>query len=93
MHIPWGMLNLSDPSSKTAFVPVNGAAEAVPVERIGLTIDTATQPPIALEIDWEPWQKAEYRERIKPGMLALSQALRDTAQLTPSTVPSESASS
>jgi hypothetical protein len=93
MRIPWGMLNLSDPSSKTAFVPVNGAAEAVPVERIGLTIDTATQPPIALEIDWEPWQKAEYRERIKPGMLALSQALRDTAQLTPSTVPSESASS
>jgi len=67
LRLPWSMLMLGDPSSRSAVIPVDGQARAVPVTEIGLLVDAGSGGQARAEITWEGWQRADYRERLKVG--------------------------
>lgn len=80
IRIPWSMLNVADPSSKTAFVPQDGVAAPVPFDVVKTSIWSPGMQPVTVDIAWEPWQRPTYAERMKVGADVLSQAMRDVAQ-------------
>lgn len=78
LRVPWSMLAIADPSSKTGLVPRDGQPTAVPVESIALTVNAGHGAVPVGVIDWEPWQQAQYTYRLKQGARAYEQALADT---------------
>lgn len=76
-RLPWSMLLMADPSSKTAVVPepLTNTAERrdkfgpkkVPVTDVALTVLTDNTE-ISLAVTWEGWNQASYRERSKVGL-------------------------
>jgi hypothetical protein len=76
LRLPWGLLGMSDPSSKQALVPQPDRSSAtVPVERIGLTIDLGEDRVETDGVAWEPWQRVVYEERLKAGIQVYVDAL------------------
>ncbi|NQU36495.1 MAG: hypothetical protein HQ526_02725, partial [Actinobacteria bacterium] len=66
LRLPWSMLGIADPSSRTGVVPgPNGQAVAVQVPEIPMTIDIGASPIAVGAITWEPWQQARATERVK----------------------------
>lgn len=68
VRIPWSMLMMGDPSSRTAVVPVDGKPRAVTVAQIGLLVDAGAGGQARATFSWEGWQRADYRERLKTGV-------------------------
>jgi hypothetical protein len=76
LRLPWGLLGMSDPSSKQALVPrPDRSSTTVPVGRINLTIDLGEDRFDTDGISWEPWQRVFYEERLKAGIQAYVDAL------------------
>ena len=68
LRMPWSMLMMGDPSSRTAVVPVDGQPRAVTVAQIGLLVDAGVNGQARADISWDGWQRADYRERLKVGV-------------------------
>jgi hypothetical protein len=77
IRVPWPMLGLSDPSSRTALgegkpaVPV-----AIPGLGLGIDADGSTTP---FEYTWPTWNSIGYDERVKQGADVLAAAFRETS--------------
>ncbi|MDA9912888.1 hypothetical protein N9D66_00335 [Candidatus Nanopelagicales bacterium] len=81
LRLPWSMLGLADPSSRTGVVPgADGIPVAVDVPDIPVTIDAGGEQVQVGEIRWEGWQEAKATERLKPGWQDLGVAMRATAE-------------
>ena len=80
LRLPWAMLGLGDPSSRTAVIPVKGRPRGVPVDQIGLQIDLGSGAIPVAPITWEGWQRAQHTERVKAGAQAFADALVDTSE-------------
>jgi len=77
MRLPWSMLLLGDPSSKTAVVPVDGEPTAEEVSQIRTTlVSQGTITPLGI-IDWDNWNYIDGTERVKKGAEAMSSAWHD----------------
>jgi len=75
LRLPWSMLGLGDPSSKTAVVPRAGQPVAVQVDDIGVVVDAGTGGTADLRIRWDAWNRAKHTERVKAGVQPLIDAL------------------
>lgn len=80
MRLPWSMLVLGDPSSKTAVIPVGGVPTPEQVDDIRVAIDLGVGPKPLVDIRWEAWNQVAGTERLKPGTEELAAAWRE---LTP----------
>lgn len=77
LRIPWPMLGLADPSSRTALgegVP----AELVEVPGIGLSFTTGGET-TRLDFAWPTWNHTTYTPRLKAGAGVLADAFADLA--------------
>jgi len=74
LRLPWSMLGLGDPSSKTAVVPRAGQPVAVKVDDIGVVVDAGTGGTADLRIRWDAWNRAKHTERVKAGVQPLTDA-------------------
>ena len=74
LRLPWSMLAMGDPSSRTAVQPVGGLAKAVPVGAITLLLDAGRGGSASGSVRWEMWQRATFTERQKPGVQPLVDA-------------------
>ena len=79
LRIPWSMLAIGDPSSKTAVVPQDGSPVGVPVETIGMVVDTDSGVQTVGDFGWEGWQQAQWSERTKADADAVAQAWKDVS--------------
>jgi hypothetical protein len=77
LRVPWPMLGLADPSSRTALGP-GTPARMVPVEGLGLTlqVDGSTN---RLDFSWPRWNSLDHTERLVAGHEVLARAFRDLA--------------
>ena len=71
LRLPWSMLALGDPSSHTAVVPAAGQPKAVTVDGIGVLVDAGAAGEATTTFRWDNWQRADYTERLKPGVQPL----------------------
>lgn len=77
LRIPWSMLGLADPSSRTALGPGTPARTvAVPGMTLHYDADGART---TLRFDWPTWNYTRYHERLKAGIGTLEAAFRDLA--------------
>lgn len=77
MRIPWSMLGLADPSSRSAL----GQGRPAPLVTIpGIVFDVTTQGSTErLDFTWPTWTRVSYTQRIKAGAAQLEKAYRDLA--------------
>ncbi|GAA5028412.1 hypothetical protein GCM10023258_23880 [Terrabacter aeriphilus] len=74
LRLPWSMLGLADPSSKTAVVPESGRPVGVRVDDIGVVVDAGPGGTADLRIGWDAWNRATHTERVKAGVQPLIDA-------------------
>ncbi len=69
LRIPWGLIGLSDPSSKQLLRPKpDGTMTSEPIERIGINIvDGKNVVTTTNGYAWEAWNKVSWHERKKAG--------------------------
>ena len=77
LRLPWPMLGLADPSSRTALGPGRPAL-LVPIEGLGLTFETDRSRE-RLDYSWKPWNSIGYTERLVAGADLLGEAFRELA--------------
>lgn len=75
LRLPWAMLGLGDPSSKTAVVPRNGEPVGVKVQDIGVVVDAGAGGTATARIGWDAWNRARHTERVKAGAQSFIDAL------------------
>jgi hypothetical protein len=80
LRLPWSMLGLGDPSSKTAVVPRRGKPVAVTVQDIGVVVDAGPGGRADLRIRWDAWNRAKHAERVKAGAQSFVDALADVSR-------------
>jgi hypothetical protein len=66
MRLPWPMVGLADPSSRTA-LGEGKPAEAVEVDGLGLVV-SVDGTPVSLDWSWPTWNSIGYTERLKAGV-------------------------
>ena len=71
LRLPWSMLALGDPSSRTAVLPDDGLPQAAAVAAVGVVLDAGPGGRAAGQLRWEGWQQAFATERLKPGVQPL----------------------
>lgn len=81
LRIPWSMLGIGDPSSKTQVVPTSGGVpKGVSVDDIMVSLKLDDETVELGKIKWEPWQKAKATERVKSGSEVLGKAFYDVSE-------------
>ncbi|GAB3440013.1 hypothetical protein GCM10027517_14010 [Phycicoccus ginsengisoli] len=80
LRLPWSMLGLGDPSSRTAVVPSHGKPKGVPVQGIGIVVDGGPAGRADLRLHWEAWNRATNTERVKAGAQAVVDAFVDVSR-------------
>ena len=79
LRLPWGMIGLSDPSSKLRLRPkADGTMASEPIERIGITI-VGPKGVVAKTsgYGWEAWNRVTWHERKKAGWPYLQTVMND----------------
>ena len=83
IRIPWMQLGIVDPSSHRALVPRlrNGTpvATTLPVPHIGLRVVSPIDGTAGAELAWDGWNVVHPAERLKAGVEAYADALRDVS--------------
>ncbi len=87
VRLPWSLLMMGDPSSRTAVVPrpapgastapdarVEHRPTAVVVAGIQLAVEAAGVGAARVEIGWDEWNRAQATERVKDGIQSLVDA-------------------
>lgn len=77
-RLPWSMLGMADPSSRTA-LGEGKPAEFVRVPGIGFTM-TAGQTTLPVRFTWDRWNYTTYTERPKAGIETLLDAVADLTE-------------
>jgi hypothetical protein len=77
LRLPWPMLGLADPSSRTALGP-GRPARMVPIKGLGLTFEVDGSRH-RLDYSWEPWNSIGHTERLVAGTDLLAEAFRELA--------------
>ncbi len=69
MRIPWGMIGLSDPSSKLVLRPQpDGKMKAAPIERVGVALAVSDGGVVTTSgYPWDAWNVVKWHERKKVG--------------------------
>ena len=69
MRIPWGMIGLSDPSSKLVLRPQpDGTMKTAPIERVGVAFAVADGAIVTTSgYPWDAWNVVKWHERKKVG--------------------------
>ncbi|MDU0313909.1 hypothetical protein RKE38_09445 [Phycicoccus sp. M110.8] len=80
LRLPWSMLGLGDPSSRTAVVPRDRRPVAVPVQDIGVVVDAGPGGRADLRLRWDTWNRATHTERVKAGAQVFVDALADVSR-------------
>lgn len=80
VRLPWSMLLMGDPSSKTAVVPADGQPTAQAVDTVNVSLDLGAGPAPLVDVDWEPWNVAAGTERIKQGADVLIDAWQEAGR-------------
>lgn len=75
LRLPWSMLMMADPSSRTALLPRDGKPTGVAVEKIETLIDAEGQGRAAFPVRWDAWNRVSYSERFKVGAQQMVDAL------------------
>ena len=81
LRLPWPMLGLADPSSRTALGP-GRPARLVPIDGLGLTFETDGSRE-RLDFSWPAWNSIGHTERLDAGADVLAEAFRDLAPCRP----------
>ena len=80
MRIPWAMLGLGDPSSRTVVVPsADGTARTAQVDGVGITVHAAGRAAAAGRLTWQTWNAVQYGQRLKAGAADLALAFAQTS--------------
>lgn len=76
VRIPHPALGITDPSSRQALVVAqDGSLSAIAFERIGISVLVDGQLHTTGGYTWEPWQAADWHERLRVGSEALTEVL------------------
>ena len=67
LRLPWGMLLIGDPSSKTAVLVQDGIALGQRIESIGVTLDLGSGPIPLPGLAWDEWNQVPTTPRVKAG--------------------------
>lgn len=79
LRVPWSMLGMADPSSRTALGPGDPAQGVkVPGIRFGFTVPGS--PAATTDWTWPTWNHVEHTERVKQGADVLADAFRATGR-------------
>lgn len=78
-RLPWAMLWLSDPSSRTALVPNRADRPGVPTAGLAVTVSVGGERLAGGTLTWKPWEAARHSERLKQDASTLARAMFDTA--------------
>ena len=79
LRIPWGLIGLSDPSSKLRLRPkADGTMSSEPIERIGINI-VGPKGVVAKTsgYGWEAWNRVTWHERRKAGWPYLQKVMNE----------------
>ncbi len=79
LRLPWSMLAMSDPSTRTALVPVptdqkdgdgnpRFRASGVAIQEIEVHVGLGSDAEAGFSLRWDGWNTVAYTERIKPGV-------------------------
>ena len=85
LRLPWSMLALGDPSSRTAVQIIDGKAVPVEVPQIGVLVDAGPGGSAAAVLRWDGWNIASHQERLKPGIQPLVDAWSQLSRPAPPT--------
>jgi len=78
MRVPWGMIGLSDPSSRAALVvSADGALSTAEVDRVGITVAVGTSGWETAGYAWDPWNSVTWNERPKFGLQVFLDAVTE----------------
>ncbi len=80
LRLPWPMLGLADPSSRTA-LGTGRPAQLVPIEGLGLTFEVDGSRH-RLDYSWKTWNSIGHTERLVSGADLLGEAFRELAPST-----------
>ncbi|MDQ1288273.1 MAG: hypothetical protein QG622_1838 [Actinomycetota bacterium] len=75
LRLPWGLLGIGDPSSRTAVVVTGSTVTGRAVPAVGVRVDADGVNEAVRALQWQPWDRVSYRERRKPGIQPLVDAL------------------
>ena len=79
LRVPWSMLGMADPSSRTALGPGDPAQGVkVPGIRFGFTVPGS--PAATMDWTWPTWNHVKHTERVKQGADVLADAFRATGR-------------
>jgi len=77
LRIPYQAIGISDPSSRSAYrVSPQGAVTAEPFDRVAIVVAHGGEVEATNGYSWEPWQAADWHERLKVGSEVLAAAMR-----------------
>lgn len=78
MRLPWGIVGLSDPSSRAALVvAADGRLSTAELERLGITMVVGSNTFETDGYGWEPWNAVTWSERPKVGLQVFVDAVHD----------------
>ena len=75
VRVPWAMLGVADPSSRTILDLRDGEPAGRQVDGIGITVRLDDGHLVTAQLRWEPWQRVEWTERVKDGVDQLAERL------------------
>ncbi len=82
MRIPWAMLGMSDPSTRSALVVgANGSTATVTIDDLAITVGVGQRRAAEVSYRWEPWRTVQWTERLKPGVEEIQSSFRDATRL------------
>ena len=83
-RIPWSMLAMADPSTRSVLVPTTSRPTLTPVKSMSVVVETSTPgSPITFPLTWPTWQRAPYTERVKSGADTITTALAEVSRRLP----------
>jgi hypothetical protein len=78
LRLPWEMIGFSDPSSLRALqLEPDGTLTTVPVRRVGIAVAVGRSLSVTRGYSWDPWQRVTWHERLKAGLGAFADAVRN----------------
>jgi len=80
LRIPWAMLGISDPSSRTALGAGNPPATQVLDRGLTLSLSVGGSVPYRTRYIWPTWTEPRYTERLKAGLGPVSVAFQSLAR-------------
>ena len=93
-RIPWAMLAMADPSTRSVLVPTTSRPTTTAVKSMNVTVESSTPgSPITFPLTWPKWERASYAERVKSGAGTITTALAEVTRRMPAATAGSSTGS